>query len=194
MRPLFVHSLRNAERHRIHRRSQAPITPKTGPYSMPIHRFGRASDVADTLRAYGRASASSSPRRGDRRRSRRDPSPPMTGDVPARPAKAATSGCAPKVRSAPRGDPQAALNEFCEKVCGDARRGRGGGGVAKGTIYLNFKDKQALFESLSARRSLHIARSKRYASKAPAYARYNRGDRPRSIYRHKGNFSDYRMT
>jgi AcrR family transcriptional regulator len=87
----------------------------------------------------------------------------MTEDVPARPAKAPRPQPLRAEKSAVRRAAilKAALDEFCEKgftatrVEDVAARA----GVAKGTIYLNFKGKQALFEELiRSTLDVHIAR------------------------------------
>jgi AcrR family transcriptional regulator len=87
----------------------------------------------------------------------------MSGDAPARPATAPRPQPSRAEKSAARRAAilKAALDEFCEKgfaatrVEDVAARAR----VAKGTIYLNFKDKQALFEELiRSTLGAHIAR------------------------------------
>jgi AcrR family transcriptional regulator len=84
---------------------------------------------------------------------RRDPlGPAMTGDLPARPAKAPRPQPLRAEKSAARRAAilKAALDEFCERGFAATRVEdvAARAGVAKGTIYLNFKDKQALFEEL----------------------------------------------
>jgi AcrR family transcriptional regulator len=108
----------------------------------------------------------------------------MTGDVPARPAKAPRPQPLRAERSAARRAAilKAALDEFCEKGFAATRVEdvAARAGVAKGTIYLNFKDKQALFEELiRSTLGAHIARLEAVRlEKRPAYARYNRGNLP----------------
>jgi AcrR family transcriptional regulator len=87
----------------------------------------------------------------------------MTGDVPARPAKAPRPQPLRAEKSAARRAAilKAALDEFCEKGFAATRVEdvAARAGVAKGTIYLNFKDKQALFEELiRSTLGAHIAR------------------------------------
>jgi AcrR family transcriptional regulator len=76
----------------------------------------------------------------------------MTGDLPARPAKAPRPQPLRAEKSAARRAAilKAALDEFCERGFAATRVEdvAARAGVAKGTIYLNFKDKQALFEEL----------------------------------------------
>ena len=87
----------------------------------------------------------------------------MTGDGPARPAKAPRPQPSRAEKSAARRAAilKAALDEFCEKGFAATRVEdvAARAGVAKGTIYLNFKDKQALFEELiRSTLGAHIAR------------------------------------
>jgi AcrR family transcriptional regulator len=87
----------------------------------------------------------------------------MTRDVPARPAKAPRPQPLRAEKSAGRRAAilKAALDEFCEKGFAATRVEdvAARAGVAKGTIYLNFKDKQALFEELiRSTLGVHIAR------------------------------------
>ena len=87
----------------------------------------------------------------------------MTGGVPARPAKAPRPQPLRAEKSAARRAAilKAALDEFCEKGFAATRVEdvAARAGVAKGTIYLNFKDKQALFEELTrSTLGAHIAR------------------------------------
>ena len=76
----------------------------------------------------------------------------MSGDAPARPATAPRPQPSRAEKSAARRAAilKAALDEFCEKGFAATRVEdvAARAGVAKGTIYLNFKDKQALFEEL----------------------------------------------
>jgi AcrR family transcriptional regulator len=85
----------------------------------------------------------------------------MTGE--ARPPKAARPQPLRAEKSAARRAAilKAALDEFCEKGFAATRVEdvAARAGVAKGTIYLNFKDKQALFEELiRSTLGAHIAR------------------------------------
>jgi AcrR family transcriptional regulator len=87
----------------------------------------------------------------------------MSGDAPARPATAPRPQPSRAEKSAARRAAilEAALDEFCEKGFAATRVEdvAARAGVAKGTIYLNFKDKQALFEELiRSTLGAHVAR------------------------------------
>ena len=86
----------------------------------------------------------------------------MTGEVPARPRKARLQPLRAEKSAVRRAAIlKAALDEFCEKGFAATRVEdvAARAGVAKGTIYLNFKDKQALFEELiRSTLGAHIAR------------------------------------
>ena len=86
----------------------------------------------------------------------------MTGEVPARPRKARLQPLRAEKSAVRRAAIlKAALDEFCEKGFAATRVEdvAARAGVAKGKIYLNFKDKQALFEELiRSTLGAHIAR------------------------------------